>query len=143
MPSLNLLRVFAMSDIVDPPFHHLSERRVSHPRNIHALPREDPTLLLRATRDAPKSPNVISLTKSSCALQSKARKAEILAILAPLDEKLLPLFEGIADVMEAADPRRWRFRLVEDKDEAKLGLLLTSSGRSHLTSSTRALRSTA
>ena len=78
----------------------------------------------------PKSSKaVISLTKSSCALQSKAGKAEDLVIFAPLDEKLLPLFEDVADAMQAADPARRKFRFVEDKDEAKLGLSLTSSGK--------------
>ena len=90
----------------------------------------DSNIQIFSTILTPKSPNaVIPLTKSSCALQSKAGKAEDLVILAPLDEKLLPLFEEVADAMQAADPGRRKFRFVEDKDEAKLGLSLTSSGK--------------
>jgi len=90
----------------------------------------DSDIQIFSTILTPKSPNaVISLTKSSCVLQSKAGKAEDLVILAPLDEKLLHLFEEVADAMQAADPGRRKFRFVEDKDEVKLGLSLTSSGK--------------
>lgn len=78
----------------------------------------------------PKTPNaVIPLSKSSCALQSKAGEAEDLVILAPLDEKLLSLYEAIAKEMKEADPARRKIRFVKDGKEAKLGLSLNSSGR--------------
>jgi hypothetical protein len=78
----------------------------------------------------PKIDNApITLSKSSCALQSKAGEAEDLVILAPLDEKLLSLYEAIANDMKAADPARRKIRFVKDGKEAKLGLSLDSSGR--------------
>ena len=78
----------------------------------------------------PKIANsVISLSKSSCAMQSKAGEAEDLVILAPLDENLLSLYEAIANDMRAADPARRKIRFVKDGKEAKLGLSLDSSGR--------------
>ena len=92
--------------------------------------RSDSDIKIFSTILTSKSPKaVISLTKSSCALQSKAGTAEDLVIFAPLDEKLLPLFVEVAKVMQAAEPGRRKFRFVENKDEAKLGLSLTSSGK--------------
>jgi hypothetical protein len=103
----------------------------SDPNSLGVLiVKSDSDIHVFSTFLTPKIDNApISLSKSSCALQSKAGEAEDLVILAPLDEKLLSLYEATANDMKEADPARRKIRFVKDGKEAKLGLSLDSSGR--------------
>ena len=64
----------------------------------------------------------IPLSKSSCVLQIKAGEEEDLLFFAPLDEKLILLYDVLANRMKDLRTGRRRIRPVLEREKARLGL---------------------
>ncbi|KIJ97419.1 hypothetical protein K443DRAFT_245458 [Laccaria amethystina LaAM-08-1] len=79
------------------------------------------TLKIKGTSSA------ITLSATSCVLQTKAGAPEDLLLLSPLDEKLLRLYETLATMMKESHPGKRQIRPVLEKEKARLGLSIVDN----------------
>jgi hypothetical protein len=90
-------------------------------RHITAICPFTTTLKIKGTSSA------ITLSTTSCVLQTKAGAPEDLLLLAPLDEKLLILYETLATMMKESHPGKRQIRPVLEKEKARLGLSIVDN----------------